>query len=86
MSQGFLDALSQLHRVRIGLLLNAQDHGGLAVQPRIAALDGWCKHHGGHFTELDRPRAFPYHRQALQIFNARGAANVANQVLARVQL
>ena len=93
LGQGAFNFFRQCHGVCIGLLLNAQNHRGLAVQPRITALDGGCKLHHCHLHQKYRLLVFESHRQARQVFQPRATASpacaarseVADQVLARVQ-
>ena len=66
--------------------MNAQDDCGLAVQACIAAFNGGSKLDIRHLAQLNRFAIFKRHRQALQVFDSCSAANVSNQVFARIKL
>jgi hypothetical protein len=84
--QRVLDGLGQRDGVGGRLLLDAQDDGRLAFEAGIAALG--CRGEGdlGDLAQQDGLAILRRQRQVLQVVEARGAAEVADQVLASVQL
>ena len=82
LGHGFLNGPCERHAVCAGLFLHRQNHGRLAAESRITALDGWRQLHLRDLFEQNWLTVFHRDHQILQVFDSRGAANLANQVLA----
>jgi hypothetical protein len=84
--QGVLDGLRQRDGVGGRLLLDAQDHRRLAFIAGVAALE--CRGEGdlGDLAHQDGLAVLGGQRQVLQVIEAGRASEVADQVLAAVQL
>ncbi len=83
--QGVLDGPGQRDGVRRGLLLDAQDHRRPALEAGVAALGGRGEGHLGDLAQQDGLVVAAGQRQVLQVFQARGAAQVADQVFPAVE-
>ena len=66
--------------------MDAQDHGWQALEARIAALDGWRKLNIGDLVEQDGLARTHRERQVTQVVESGRAAQVADQVLAAIDL
>ena len=82
---GFLDLSGKGDAVGGRLLLHRQDYGGLTLIAAIATLDGRCQLHIGKLLKQDGLPILYRHHKVLQIFDARAAADMANQVFAALR-
>ena len=78
------DLFRQLHRVDIELLLDRDDHGGLAHVAGVAPLDFWRKLDARHLPQQDRASLDGGDDDVAQIFQAGGAADVADEIFAGI--
>ena len=86
LGQRSFDLLGQAQRVGTGLLLYAHHHRRGGVEAGVAALHAGGKAHVRDLLQQDRAPVAPGHRQALQVFDAVAAPDVADQVLAAVEV
>ena len=82
--RGF-DRASQVNGVRRRLLLNAEDDGRLALEARIPPFGRRCEGHGCDLTQQDRLAISRSDREVLQILQARGPTEMADEIFAPVQ-
>ena len=80
--QGALDFARQRHAVGGRLLLHGEDHGGPGVVAGVAALDGRRQLDLGDLLEEDGLAIPERHHQILQVLDAAGAPDLADQVFA----
>ena len=81
-----LDAARETDGVGRGLLLDAQDHGALPFKARVAAPGGSGEGRVRHLAQQHALAVFGGEGQVLQVFEPRGAAQVADEVFAPAQL
>ena len=79
-----LDLLGETHRVDAGLLFDRDDHGGLAHEAGVAALDLGCERDGRHLPQQDRAALDGRDHDAAQIVQAGRAADIADEIFAGV--
>ena len=75
-----LDRAGEVNGVRGRLLLDTENDCRFALETRIAAAQRRCERHGGNLAQQDRLTVACRDREILQILQARGASEVADQV------
>ncbi len=78
------DLSRQLHRVDIGLLLDRDDHGGLAHIARVTALDLGRKFNIRYLPKQDRTSFDGGNDDVAQVFQARRASDIADEKFAGI--
>ena len=79
---GMFNFPGQRHAVSAGLLLHRQNDRRLAVVSAIAAFECRCDLYVSHLAEQDRLPILHAHHDVLQILQAAGSTDLANQVFA----
>ncbi len=82
--QRLFDLARQPHGVDVGLLLDRNDDRGCSHVAGIAALDLGGEFDGGDLPEVDRSAVDSRHHDVAQVLEAGGAADVADEVFARI--